>query len=95
MSVEILDSILKGVFKEQQVIKIRVEKRKGHRDVTIITGFDTKDPELRKIVSELKSKLACGGTIKDDHVELQGDHRHKVKEFLIAKGFSESNILVE
>ncbi|MGC9108523.1 MAG: stress response translation initiation inhibitor YciH, partial [Infirmifilum sp.] len=61
----------------------------------IITGLDTKDPELRKMVSELKSKLACGGTIKDDHVELQGDHRDKVKEYLIAHGFPESNILVE
>jgi len=95
MSAEILDSILKGVFKEQQVIKIRVEKRKGHREVTVITGLDTKDPDLRKMVSELKSLLACGGTIKDDHVELQGDHRHRVKEFLIARGFAESNIIVE
>ncbi|UNQ72586.1 stress response translation initiation inhibitor YciH [Infirmifilum sp. NZ] len=95
MSAEILDNILKGVFKEQQVIKIRVEKRKGHREVTVITGLDTKDPDLRKMVSELKSLLACGGTIKDDHVELQGDHRHKVKEFLIARGFAESNIIVE
>jgi len=95
MSAEILDNILKGVFKEQQVIKIRVEKRKGHREVTVITGLDTKDPDLRKMVSELKSLLACGGTIKDDHVELQGDHRHKVKEFLIARGFAEGNIIVE
>jgi len=95
MSAEILDNILKGVFKEQQVIKIRVEKRKGHREVTVITGLDTKDPDLRKMVSELKSMLACGGTIKDDHVELQGDHRHRVKEFLISRGFAESNIIVE
>jgi len=95
MSAEILDNILKGVFKEQQVIKIRVEKRKGHREVTVITGLDTKDPDLHKMVSELKSLLACGGTIKDDHVELQGDHRHRVKEFLIARGFAESNIIVE
>ncbi|MHB9302956.1 stress response translation initiation inhibitor YciH [Thermofilum pendens] len=95
MSAELLDNILKGVFKEQQLIKIRVEKRKGHRDVTIITGLDVKDPELRRMVSEMKAKFACGGTIKDDHVELQGDHRYKVKEFLVLNGFPESNIVVE
>ncbi|MCC6039484.1 MAG: stress response translation initiation inhibitor YciH [Thermofilaceae archaeon] len=95
MSAELLDSLIKGVFKEQQTIKIRVEKRKGNRDVTVITGLDPKDPELRKMLSELKSMLACGGTIKEDHVELQGDHRYKVKEFLIRKGYSEGNIIVE
>lgn len=95
MSAELLDNILKGVFKEQQVIKIRVEKRKGHREVTIIQGLDLKDPNLKKLVSEMKAKFACGGTIKDDHVELQGEHRYKVKEFLVANGFPESNIIVE
>ena len=95
MSAELLDSLIKGVFKEQQTIKIRVEKRKGNRDVTVITGLDPKDPELRKMLSELKSMLACGGTIKEDHVELQGDHRDKDKELLIRKGYSEGNIIVE
>lgn len=95
MSSELLESILKGVLKEQQVVKIRVEKRKGNRDVTVITGLDFKDPEMRKMLSELKSILACGGTIKDDHMELQGDHRQRVKEYLIQKGYSESNIIVE
>lgn len=95
MSAELLESILKGVFREQQVIKIRVEKRRGNRDVTVITGLDFRDPELKKMLSELKSLLACGGTIKDDHMELQGDHRHRVKEYLVQRGYAESNIIVE
>lgn len=95
MSAELLESILKGVFKEQQVIKIRVEKRKGNRDVTVVTGLDFKDPDSKRMLSELKSLLACGGTIKDDHMELQGDHRQRVREYLIQKGYAESNIIVE
>jgi len=92
---EILEGILKDVFKEQEVIKIRTEKRKGRKEVTIVEGIDEKLFDLRKVVSDLKKKLACGGTAKDGRIELQGDHRYKVRELLIEMGFSPSNIIVD
>lgn len=87
--------ICQSLAKEQQVIKVKLETRKWGREVTIINGIDDKDVDLYQIVSTLKSKLACGGTVKDGRIELQGDHRHRVKSILIELGFPEGNIEVE
>ncbi|MDI6841995.1 MAG: stress response translation initiation inhibitor YciH, partial [Methanothermobacter wolfeii] len=45
--------------------------------------------ELTKI---LKAKCACGGTAKKGQIELQGDHKKKVKEVLAEMGFSSDTI---
>ncbi len=47
---------------------------------------------MKDIAKTLKSRLACGGTVKNNHVELQGDHREKVKEILVELGFSSEMI---
>ncbi|MCG2884533.1 MAG: stress response translation initiation inhibitor YciH [Sulfolobales archaeon] len=80
--------------KEQQYIKIKLEKRKFGKEVTIIEGITEDSAQLKRIASELKSKLAAGGTVKDGRIEIQGDHREKVKELLIRMGYPESNIVV-
>ena len=79
---------------EQQVIKIKLEKRRYGREVTIIDGLNEKEINLKKLASELKSKLATGGTYKNGRIELQGDHRHRVKEILVRMGFPEENIII-
>ena len=95
MSSDILEEIFKDVFREQQLIKVRVEKRKGRREVTLVEGLDPKSVDLRDLATKLKSKLACGGTAKNGRIELQGDHRFKVKEILTELGFDPSSILIE
>jgi translation initiation factor 1 len=43
----------------------------------------------------LKSKLATGGTAKNGRIELQGDHRYKVRNILIKElGIPEDNIIM-
>ena len=86
--------IYEQLTKEEQVIKIRLEKRKFGREVTIIEGVDEKEFDLKKLASTLKSRLATGGTAKNGRIELQGDHRHRVKEILVEMGFPEENILI-
>lgn len=86
--------ICEQLNKEEQVIKIRLEKRRYGKEVTIIEGINSGEADLKKIASELKSKLAAGGTVKNGRIEIQGDHREKVKEILMKLGFSESNIMV-
>ncbi len=79
---------------EQQLIKIKVEKRKFGKEVTVIEGLDPTVFNLKKVASTLKSKLATGGTVKNNHIELQGDHRHKVKQILINEfGIPPENII--
>ncbi|MEM0068290.1 MAG: stress response translation initiation inhibitor YciH [Saccharolobus sp.] len=86
--------ICEQLTKEEQFIKIKIEKRRYGKEVTIIEGLGGNDAELKKIASELKSKLAAGGTVKDGKIMIQGDHKEKIKEILIKMGYAESNILV-
>jgi len=79
---------------EQQVIKIRLEVRKFSKQVTVIEGIDDKQFNLKEIASKLKSELAAGGTYKDGRIEIQGDHRKRVKELLVKMGFPEENIMI-
>ncbi len=78
--------------KEGQRIRVRSDKRRYGKVVTIVDGF--KDVDLDKIAKELKMKLACGGTSKNDQIELQGDHLNKVKDILIEMGFSRDMIVI-
>ncbi|BAA80629.1 protein translation factor SUI1 homolog [Aeropyrum pernix K1] len=79
---------------EEQIIKIRLEKRRFGREVTIIEGINEKEFNLKKLASTLKSRLATGGTAKNGRIELQGDHRHRVKKILVELGFPEENITI-
>ncbi|MEB3851834.1 MAG: stress response translation initiation inhibitor YciH [Desulfurococcales archaeon] len=79
---------------EEQIIKIRVEKRRFGREVTVIEGINEREFDLRKLASTLKSRLATGGTAKEGRIELQGDHRHRVKKILVELGFPEENITI-
>uniref|UniRef100_A0A7C2ZCK2 Protein translation factor SUI1 homolog n=1 Tax=Ignisphaera aggregans TaxID=334771 RepID=A0A7C2ZCK2_9CREN len=79
---------------ESQVIKIKLERRKLGKVVTVIEGMDEKTFDLKKLASYLKSKLAAGGTFKNGRIEIQGDHRSKIKKILTEElGFNPSNIV--
>lgn len=79
---------------EEQIIKIRLEKRSFGKEVTVIEGISETEFDLKEIASKLKSKLAVGGTAKNGRIELQGDQRSKVKKLLVEMGFPEENITV-
>nr|WP_232452858.1 MULTISPECIES: translation initiation factor [unclassified Methanopyrus] len=76
-------------------IKIYAEQVRPGKVVTIIEGLDGAGIDLQELASKLKRECACGGTAKEGKIILQGDHRNKVREFLIKKeGFSEDAIEV-
>jgi translation initiation factor 1 len=82
--------VCEALIKEKQKIVIKKEKRSFGKNVTVITGI--RDIDIKQLAKLLKQKLACGGTVKNDSIELQGDHVKKVKEELIKEGFSEDLI---
>ena len=86
--------VCKEIAREAQRIKIYVVKRKYGKLSTIISGFE-KGINTKELAKELKAKCACGGTVKNDHIELQGDHREKSKQLLTKLGFSEDMIEVQ
>jgi len=71
----------------QQVLSVRMEKRRYGKPVTIVEGFDLPDAEIKGIASDLKSSMGTGGTVDDGRVELQGDHRNRVPDLLRERGF--------
>ena len=79
--------VCEDIAREQQKITISVDKRRYGKMMTIVDGIDTHDLDVDSLITKLKSKCACGGTIKDSKIELQGDHRIKVKETLEKMGF--------
>ncbi|WP_206204914.1 stress response translation initiation inhibitor YciH [Thermococcus sp. M39] len=91
-----LDEMLfREVLKEQQRIKVYIERARYGKLKTIIEGIDEKEFDLEEIAKKLKAKLACGGTVKKGRIELQGDHRERVKQLLAEYGFSEDLIEIE
>ena len=56
--------------------------------MTIVEGIDEKQLNIKELTKSLKSKLACGGTSKEGRIELQGNHKARVREVLVGMGFS-------
>jgi translation initiation factor 1 len=77
-----------SVAPKDQVAKLRVEKRKGNREVTVIGGLEHPANDLAKLLSILKTKLACGGAVQGRTIELQGDHAKRAAEILEENGIA-------
>ncbi len=84
--------ICEKLAKSKQKIKVSTERRKFGKIMTVVTGIEDKSIDIREIARELKSEFACGGTIKGNTIELQGDHAKKVKEKLIELGFQTETV---
>ena len=84
--------VCETIAKEAQKIQIRTVKRRYGKVYTIVKGMNAKDINMKDLAKKLKSVLACGGTFKDNTIELQGDHVGKTKEILIKMGFSPEQI---
>jgi len=83
--------ICEEIAREEQRITIQVEKRRFGKIITVISGLG-KEVNVKDITKKLKSELACGGTYREGRIELQGDHRKKIKQALMKLGFKEEQI---
>ncbi|MGQ0534894.1 MAG: stress response translation initiation inhibitor YciH [Methanobacteriota archaeon] len=79
--------VCEEIAREQQEIKISAVARRYGKMVTIVEGVNPTEINIEKLTTDLKSSCACGGTLKEGKIELQGDHRERVKQVLVKMGF--------
>ena len=87
--------VCETIAKESQKIRVFVVQKRFGKYMTIVKGIDTAKIDIRELLKKLKSKLACGGTYKNEEVELQGDHKSRIKAILMQEGFPEDIIEID
>jgi translation initiation factor 1 len=55
--------------------------------VTVITGIPASATEIITLAQQLKKLCGSGGTVKEDTIEIQGDHLDKIQTKLTELGF--------
>jgi translation initiation factor 1 len=83
--------VFEEIAKSEQQITVTIQTRRYGKKITLVEGFD-KSVDIKSVAKSLKESLACGGTSKDGIVELQGDHKKKVRAVLVKLGFAEDTI---
>ena len=80
-------------------IHIRIQQRNGRKTLTTVQGVP-EEYDLKRILKVLKKDFACNGHIVKDTdmgeiIQLQGDQRAKVCEFLTSQlGMQKKNIKI-
>ncbi|RPJ68925.1 MAG: stress response translation initiation inhibitor YciH [Acidobacteria bacterium] len=70
------------------VAKLRIEKAgRGGKTVTVLYDLPRNSAFLEDLCRDLKRACGVGGAARDDAIELQGDLRDRVREFLVKRGF--------
>jgi translation initiation factor 1 len=72
----------------QQDLRVQASRkgRKG-KTVTVISGFQASPETLAKLLKQLKTQCGSGGTVKDNTLEIQGDHAQKLVQLLMQLGY--------
>lgn len=68
------------------LFRLRMEKRRG-KPVTILAVEAMADAALKSLAKELKALCGTGGTVKEGEVELQGEHRDRLRPLLLDRGY--------
>ncbi len=71
----------------RQVARLKLEKRKKGKLVTVIRGLSAEGNDLSELVSRLKSQCGAGGSVQEDCLEIQGDHRQRISDALRELGY--------
>lgn len=76
------------IVPSEQELRVQLDKknRKG-KSVTLITGFEGSEVDLKDLGKRLKSKCGVGGSAKNGEIIIQGDHRDMVAAILEKEGF--------
>ena len=69
-------------------LKIRLEKNgRGGKVVTVVFELPQNEAFFKDLEKKLKGVCGTGGSYKNNMIEIQGDHRDKIKNYLEKLGF--------
>lgn len=66
---------------------IRETKGRKGKGVTLINGLPLDTSALKKLAKKFKQQCACGGSLKNGVIEIQGDHRDLLEKELRKRGY--------
>jgi len=70
------------------VAKLRLEKAgRGGKSVTVLYDLPRNAAFLKDLCQELKRACGTGGTVQENTIELQGDLRDRIREFLQSRSY--------
>jgi translation initiation factor 1 len=73
--------------RNQPVIVGIERKGRGGKTVSIVSGVMSHEAGKQSLLKLLKTKLGTGGTLKDEVIEIQGDHRDQIVALLMGLGY--------
>ncbi len=72
---------------KQKLYVARDRKKRGGKEVTLITGYVGAEADLKELGRWIKKQCGVGGSVKDGEIIIQGDQRDKVVTLLTSRGF--------
>lgn len=82
------NSSQKEVRPTEMTLEIKREKKgRGGKEVCVIYAIEPGHDYFKNLTKKLKRHCGSGGTFKGDSIEVQGDHRDKIRAFLEELGF--------
>lgn len=70
------------------IAKLRIEKKgRGGKTVSVVDGLPNNAVFLKELCVDLKRACGTGGSVIDGTIQLQGDLRGRIREFLVKREF--------
>ena len=85
---ESLDEEISIPFNEQKLYVSIDRKNRGGKSVTLVEGFVGNDGDAKDLAKQLKQLCGVGGGYKNKEIQIQGNQRDKVSNFLEKLGAS-------
>jgi len=77
----------KGPLSQQKVYVRLDRKGRGGKSVTLIEGIQMPGKDREALLKQLKARLGTGGALKNDVIEIQGDHCDVIIAMLQGMGY--------